>query len=223
MKIKNRLRELGISTLAMLFLYGNTNPIYGNYIKDKEIYSTCQEDANTPKPAPINSPINEDRIDYSGELEQILTPDFLNAIGSVESNDNSHAVSTKGALGKYQIMPGTWKQYEGKLNIKEAFNPIINEKVAKEHLSWLENYCAQNCPYWSHLDVSEKRAILAASYNGGHNGLKFNGWRIWDMPLETREYIFKIENNIGEENIKVPDVTNKPRVRTLPTNYGEPI
>jgi soluble lytic murein transglycosylase-like protein len=155
-------------------------------------------------------------ISYSSDSydqESLFTENFIEAIGYVESGHNPRAISPKGALGQYQLMPRTWKQY--KQNLNGVFNPKINKRVALEHFAWLEKYCEENCPYWQNLNVAEKRGIVAAAYNVGAAELKDNGWRIEGrLAIETVDYVGKLKRILGEDKISIPDMTQKERVRT---------
>jgi soluble lytic murein transglycosylase-like protein len=117
------------------------------------------------------------------EIDQAVTmaaarhnvdPNLVRAVIKVESNFDSNAVSSKGAMGLMQLMPATARE----LNVKNPFDPDQNVDAGVRHLRHLlDNY---------HGDV---RLTLAA-YNAGSNAVA----RSAGVPhyAETQNYVRRI-------------------------------
>jgi soluble lytic murein transglycosylase-like protein len=103
-----------------------------------------------------------------------LDPDFVNSVIKAESNFQVHAVSSKGAQGLMQLMPGT----ASLLGVRDAFDPQANVEGGTAYLSQL-------------LDLYHNDAIKAlAAYNAGaHRVDQYHG-----VPpyMETRAYVARI-------------------------------
>jgi soluble lytic murein transglycosylase-like protein len=103
-----------------------------------------------------------------------LDPDFVNSVIKAESNFQVHAVSSKGAQGLMQLMPGT----ASLLGVHDAFDPQANVEGGTAYLSQL-------------LDLYHNDAIKAlAAYNAGaHRVDQYHG-----VPpyMETRAYVARI-------------------------------
>lgn len=72
------------------------------------------------------------------ETHENMTHWMLSLI-TVESNGNTHAVSSKGALGLTQLMLNTAKMYEPEVTRNQLFDQETNVKIAFKHFSYLLN------------------------------------------------------------------------------------
>jgi soluble lytic murein transglycosylase-like protein len=117
------------------------------------------------------------------EIDQAVTmaaarhnvdPNLVRAVIKVESNFDSNAVSSKGAMGLMQLMPATARE----LNVKNPFDPDQNVDAGVRHLRHLlDNYNG---------DVQ----LTLAAYNAGSNAVA----RSAGIPhyAETQNYVRRI-------------------------------
>lgn len=87
------------------------------------------------------------------------------AIIEVESSFNIQAISSKGARGLMQLMPGTAQRY-GMKNIQELYDPARNLDMGVRHLKHLLNQHAGQWP------------LAIAAYNAGQHAVAKHGQRI---------------------------------------------
>lgn len=107
-----------------------------------------------------------------------VDPDILRAMATIESNFNPNAVSSVGARGLVQIMPGTARGLG--FTPEQMFNPQLNLEAAAKYVSQL-----QRLKY-----VGNNLTLIAAAYNAGPgNVLKYGG-----VPpfKETQNHVRKV-------------------------------
>lgn len=118
-----------------------------------------------------------------------LSPAFLRAVASAESGYNPAAVSSAGAQGVMQLMPGTAKQY----GVTDSFDPAQNIDGGAHLLSdLLKRY-------------NGDESFALAAYNAGPgNVAKYGG-----IPpfSETQNYVQKIMAKLGGGGSYVPAQT----------------
>ncbi len=168
------------------------------------VTSNCSRDRAQEEIVPQTNENLESRVIYFQPDEpeyplEIITEDYVDDIIQIESSGIPTKVSRKGARGLMQIMPATWKDETRKLYGKEfdfdkAFDPEINVEVGKAYLSTIENYLSTRIEGWNELDVQDRRYLIAAAYNGGMGRLVRNEGDISRMPLETRNYVKRLED-----------------------------
>jgi hypothetical protein len=133
-----------------------------------------------------------------GDMElkhQEKVESVLPALIKAESNGNPKAKSPKGAMGLMQVMPGTFKEWAGKLGIKDAdpMNEDHNRQVGTAYLDWLID----------EFDGDMKLALAAYNYGIGNVKKKMKTWgksfkSIYPrLPLETQQYVMRISKNAG--------------------------
>lgn len=122
---------------------------------------------------------SEDEIDQSivmAAARHNVDPNLVRAVIKVESNFNSNAVSSKGAMGLMQLMPKTARE----LKVRNPFDPAQNVDAGVRHLKYLlENYNG---------DVN----LSLAAYNAGEGAVA----RSAGVPhySETQNYVRRITN-----------------------------
>ncbi|NIP30274.1 MAG: transglycosylase SLT domain-containing protein, partial [Candidatus Dadabacteria bacterium] len=116
----------------------------------------------------------DDLINYYSNVYN-LDPELVKAIIKVESNFNSGAVSSKGAIGLMQLMPGTAKDQ----GVRNPLSPTQNISGGTKYLRKL-------------LDMFNGDLKLAlAGYNAGENAVIRYGRSIPPYP-ETQNYVHKV-------------------------------
>ena len=108
-----------------------------------------------------------------------VSSDLVRAIISVESAFDEYAVSSKGAKGLMQLMPGTARRF----GVSDPFDPAQAIMGGTEYLSYLLGLFRGN------IDLA------AAGYNAGENAvLRYGG-----VPpyKETRNYVIRVNHALG--------------------------
>ncbi|MBF0412228.1 MAG: transglycosylase SLT domain-containing protein [Desulfamplus sp.] len=129
---------------------------------------------------------------YFPHIDKILKeyglPLDLKYVAVIESGLRAHAGSNKGAVGTWQFMPGTGKDYGLRLddNIDARKNLIESTRAA--------------CDYFRKLYIRFNSWPLAlAAYNMGENGLAremalqevYDYYKLY-LPLETQRYVLRV-------------------------------
>jgi soluble lytic murein transglycosylase-like protein len=106
-----------------------------------------------------------------------LPPGLLESLVAVESGFRVDAVSSKGAIGLTQLMPGTARL----LGVIDPFDPHANLDGGAQYLRML-------------LDLYGEDVTLAlAAYNAGHAAVARHGNKVPPYP-ETRAYVTRIKS-----------------------------
>jgi len=120
------------------------------------------------------------RAEYAALIESTarqfnLHPELLHAVVRTESAYNPSAVSSAGAVGLMQLMPGTAERY----GVKDIWDPAQNLRGGARYLRDLLN-----------LFEHDLRLALAA-YNAGEGAVIRHGRQIPPYP-ETQSYVRKV-------------------------------
>jgi soluble lytic murein transglycosylase-like protein len=110
--------------------------------------------------------------------EQALPPQLIHSVIKVESNYNTHAISSKGALGLMQLIPATARRF----GVSDAFNPVENIQGGARYLRYL-------------LDLYNGDYPLAlAAYNAGEGAVA----RYGGVPpfAETQNYVILVRRQL---------------------------
>lgn len=103
-----------------------------------------------------------------------LQPELLHAVIRAESAYNPRAVSSAGAVGLMQLMPGTAAQY----GVQDRTNPDENVRAGSLYLK-------------RQLDRFKDLSLALAAYNAGENAVRRYGNTIPPFP-ETQRYVQKV-------------------------------
>jgi soluble lytic murein transglycosylase-like protein len=110
-----------------------------------------------------------------------LDPLLLHAIASVESNHNTSARSSAGAIGVMQVMPDTARRFGVREPERELHDPAINIDVSAAYLSGLRSQYENNLP------------LMLAAYNAGEGAVERHGYRV-PPYAETQKYVRRVLN-----------------------------
>ena len=108
-----------------------------------------------------------------------VDPALVKAVIQVESNYNPTAISSAGARGLMQLMPGTAARYD--LGMSDLMVPKRNIDAGVQHLAYLKTLFPNNMDY-----------VLAAYNAGENNVVRYNG--IPPFP-ETVNYVQKVKSS----------------------------
>jgi soluble lytic murein transglycosylase-like protein len=120
------------------------------------------------------------RSEYAGLIDAAarryrLAPELLHAVIRTESAYNAGAVSSAGAIGLMQLMPGTAARY----NVGDIWDPAQNVRGGAAYLSDLLEMFGQDL------------RLALAGYNAGENAVVKYGNEIPPYP-ETQQYVRKV-------------------------------
>jgi membrane-bound lytic murein transglycosylase D len=156
------------------------------------------------------------------ELERRQMPTELALLPFIESAFNPQAVSTARAMGMWQFMPATGKDFDLKQNVFRDDRRDIqaSTRAALDYLQRLYNlfgdwHLALAAYNWGEGNVGKaiarnQKAGLATAYTD------------LNMPMETRFYVPKLQavKNIvaqpGAFNVTLPDIPNHPYFQSVP-------
>lgn len=131
---------------------------------------------------------------------------WIYAVIRIESAGRMRAVSSAGAMGLMQLMPGTWARQRGRYSLgSDPFDPRDNILAGTSYLREMyDSYGA---------------AGFLAAYNAGPG--RYEAWLAGrrSLPLETRRYVAKIARQLQLERIFVvagSHPTEAPRAQADP-------
>ena len=158
-----------------------TTPQYRLYQKNNH---AADDDSETEKPVTFHFFSGGDETRYDKVIASLCSKyevdtALVKAVIKTESDFDPFAVSSKGAQGLMQLMPGTARD----MQVRNPFDPNQNLQGGICYLRRM-------------LDMfnGDMRLALAA-YNAGFNTVIGCGWRVPNIP-ETRDYVQKVMYHI---------------------------
>jgi soluble lytic murein transglycosylase-like protein len=127
---------------------------------------------------------------------------LIEAIITVESRGNPQAVGSQGERGLMQIMSATWEETTAKmfgqpLSFDRAFDPVLNQRVGRVYLNYLQSYLEKSRGNWG----ASERDLLLACYNAGPQKVRRAEFQLHGLPAQTREYIQRV-SSLHDELLK---------------------
>ncbi|MFS3137649.1 lytic transglycosylase domain-containing protein [Gluconacetobacter sacchari] len=124
-----------------------------------------------------------DMITEAARRAQIL-PSWIAAVLHAESRGDVHAVSSAGAMGLMQVMPGTWASLRMSLGLgDDPFDPHDNILAGATYLRWMR-------------DRYGETGFLAA-YNAGPARYDEHLATGRPLPAETRNYVASVSARLA--------------------------
>ncbi|GAA4772587.1 hypothetical protein GCM10023219_19690 [Stakelama sediminis] len=158
------------------------------------------------------------RIDIAAHVREAaqrfgIPEHWIYAVIRIESAGRTRAVSSAGAMGLMQLMPGTWARQRDRFGLgSDPFDPRENIMAGTSYLREMyDRYGA---------------AGFLAAYNAGPG--RYEAWRAGrrSLPLETRRYVAKIAPMLQAERIFVAATAQpqsaSPTGLPHPTNAAPP-
>jgi len=169
------------------------------------IPSTRDTAISTFSPTPVEKQVSRGAFDIQASIQAMaekyrVPADFVRSIVAAESNFDSAAVSSKGAIGLMQLMPETAREWGGDPKIPEQ-----NIEAGTRYLSFLINHYRKN---------RKPLTCAIAAYNAGPAVVD----RYHGVPpfRETRGYVarvlsllrhFRREGRRGARDLQVAEAT----------------
>lgn len=129
-------------------------------------------------------------------------PGTLAALKQTESSGRANALSGKGAMGLFQLMPDTAKG----LGVTDPYDPIQNELGGAKYLAQMRAFVRKLKPGAS---GKENMEMALAAYNFGPGNFKDfyakhhgDDWKAY-LPRETRREIASFEGNMGGRDLPI--------------------
>jgi soluble lytic murein transglycosylase-like protein len=147
----------------------------------------AQERNPPPAPSPITHPYTPHVADAARRFG--IPEAWIWAVMRVESAGNARAVSSAGAMGLMQIMPGTWAQLRARYGLgTDPFDVRDNVLAGAAYLREM------------HDRYGNASAMLAA-YNAGPGRYDDHLSRGRPLPAETVAYLARLGAITGNENV----------------------
>ena len=135
---------------------------------------------------PLSSSIRHPRKHMYDNIVQEMSKKYnipsglIHSIILAESNYNSSAVSSKGAVGLMQLMPATAREY----GVMNRYDPEQNIEGGVKYLKYLMKL------------FNSKTDLVLAAYNAGQEAIK--KYRGIPPYKETINYVRKVKSNFGK-------------------------
>lgn len=136
-----------------------------------------------PVSAPAANPMTYAQMFQTVGVEYDLDWRMLAAQAYVESGFDALALSSAGAMGLMQVLPGTWREWAPAAGVSDPFDSYSNVQVAAIYLDYLRSQLAQR-------GYIEKEWMLVAYHWGIDrlNNFLTDGGAWQDLPEARRRY-----------------------------------
>ena len=136
--------------------------------------------ADAPDSQPAAPPSGIDEAVQRIAAEHALPPQLIHSVIKVESNYDTHAISSKGAQGLMQLVPATARRF----GVSDAFNPVQNIQGGARYLRYLLDLYNDDYP------------LALAAYNAGEGAVA----RYGGVPpfAETRNYVVLVRRQLEQ-------------------------
>lgn len=167
-----------------------------------------------PEPFKTNAiKLNDEHADQMADIHSAAivgrhVEELLPQIRKLEGSGDD-AISPKGAIGRYQIMPGTARQYG--FDPSKLTDPAYNERVARTVLGDL-----------SRRFNGDTEAVLVAYNAGPGRAFRFirDGRDTSELPTETQKYL--VNGGFGGKGGEPPPKLPPPEEPEAPEGGGKP-
>lgn len=140
-------------------------------------------------PIPVQAQDFDDLVRQAAERNAIPAT-WVRAVLQAESAGDSRAVSSAGAMGLMQLMPGTWKDVRRTLNLgNDPFDPHDNIAAGTTYLRWLHDRYGD--------------AGFLAAYNAGPGRYDEHLATGRPLPAETISYVASVVRLIDGPSFSV--------------------
>ena len=133
----------------------------------------------------------------SAKAGDVITDKLIDAIGSIESGNNSQAIGDRGsARGEFQMHRPAWNQVS-KIRIKQkrltfswsyAHDPVIGRAYAVDYIKWISTELERR------LKRKPEAWEIYASYNIGLDGFESRGFNFDALPAHTKDLCSRLSN-----------------------------
>ena len=149
-------------------------PVTGASISPKNVPEIIVAPVRPSAGATAPAAIGIDQTVQQIAADQAMSADLVNSIIKVESNYNTRAISSKGALGLMQLVPSTARRF----GVSNAFDPRENVAGGVKYLNYLLQRYQGNYP------------LALAAYNAGEGAVA----RYGGVPpyRETHNYLVEV-------------------------------
>ncbi len=158
------------------------------------------EEMKTPGLRKGSTASSADVLLSSLETKHQLPPGLLDAVWKQESGRGSNMVSQKGAMGHFQFMPETAKEY----GLKDPFNLEESAEAAAKKF--------ENLLKWSKGDLPK----ALAAYNWGEGNVSRKG--MGQLPQETQGYLRNVLGSLGNTRLGTDSAWGRQVVQNNTTN-----
>jgi len=160
-----------------------TSPGSGGPMRSLAPPPAATSNDGAPAASTLARPMTYAQMFQSVAIEHDLDWRMLAAQAYVESGFDALALSSAGAMGLMQVLPGTWREWAPAVGASDPFDSYSNVQVAAVYLDYLRGQLAQR-------GYTEKEWMLVAYHWGIDrlNGFLAEGGAWQDLPEARRRY-----------------------------------